>query len=369
MKYALTFHVEGPREQPSEEVYEEVASHVLLGDALGFDYAWFSEHHSHVHLGHLPCPLLFALHLAGRTRRIHLGTAVICLNMHHPVDAAEQVAVADLLTGGRISPGFGSGSTPGELDLFNLPQADAETRHEHFAASLRVIREVWAGTGPTREGSEVGPGFGVPLPRARRDLLARSWLAANSPRAASIAGSGGHNMVLSFLRTPEQYQALASAYHAAGGRGSIAATRAIYVGEDDASAWREAEPALRLLWSRWVGEGKIPRDRPEPALFGLTNTPAQFVVGGPETVARWLLGLRERVPFDTLNVQPRWEGLTPEQVQQCMRRFAERVMPRLSTEPPPPRSQASNHPSPSRSSAACRSPHQRASPASRSRRS
>jgi alkanesulfonate monooxygenase SsuD/methylene tetrahydromethanopterin reductase-like flavin-dependent oxidoreductase (luciferase family) len=330
MKFALTFHVEGPREQPSAEIYEEVASHVLLGDELGFDYAWFSEHHSHVHLGHLPCPLLFALHLAGRTRRMHLGTAVICLNMHHPVDVAEQVALADLLTGGRISPGFGSGSTPEELELFGLPQADAGTRHARFAESLRVIREVWAGTGPTCEGSEGGPGFDVPLPRARPDLLSRSWLAANSRNAAEIAGRGGHNMVFSFLRTPEQYEALVSTYHAAGGRGSIAATRAIYVGEDDSSAWREAEPALRLLWSRWVGEGKIPRDRPEPAVFDLTNTPAQFVVGGPETLARWLLRLQERVPFDTLNVQPRWEGLSPEQVQGCMRRFAKRVAPLLS---------------------------------------
>src|SRR5262249_39278432 len=103
VRFALTYHIEGPRERPSLEIYEEVAAKVELADRLGFDYAWFAEHHSHIHLGHLPCPLLLALHLAGRTQRIHLGTAVICLNMHDAVEVAEQAAVADLLTGGRIS--------------------------------------------------------------------------------------------------------------------------------------------------------------------------------------------------------------------------------------------------------------------------
>jgi alkanesulfonate monooxygenase SsuD/methylene tetrahydromethanopterin reductase-like flavin-dependent oxidoreductase (luciferase family) len=329
MRFALTYHIEGPRERPSEEIYDEVSAQVLLGDELGFDYGWFAEHHSHIHLGHLPCPLLLALHLAGKTRRIHLGTAVICLNMHDPVDIAEQVAVADHLSGGRISPGFGSGSTPQELALFGLPSVDAETRHASFEASLRTIRAVWAGEGPSRPRSDSSPGYDVPLPRARPDLLQRSWLAANSLDAAGIAGRGGHNMMFSFLRTPEQYEALYAAYRAAGGAGRVAANRPIFVGEDDASAWREAEPALRILWARFVDEGKIPSDRPEPETFDLTNAPGQFLVGGPETIVRWIQALRARIPFDTFNVEPRWAGFTPQQVRASIRRFADRVMPRL----------------------------------------
>src|SRR4051794_19441253 len=103
MKFALTYHIEGPRVRPSLEIYEEVAAQVRLADTLGFGYAWFAEHHAHLHLGHLPCPLLLALHVLGEVKRLHLGTAVICLNMHHPVEIAEQIAVADLLSGGRVS--------------------------------------------------------------------------------------------------------------------------------------------------------------------------------------------------------------------------------------------------------------------------
>lgn len=328
MKLSLTYHVEGPRDRPSEEIYAEIGEQVELADELGYDYVWFAEHHSHVHLGHLPAPLLLALHLASRTRRVHLGTAVICLNMHHPIAVAEQVAVADHLTNGRISPAFGSGSTPEELALYGLPSVDTETRHLRFAESLRVIREVWSGAGPTQPHGD-GPGFGPPLPRARPDLLARSWLAANSLEAAAMAGLGGHNVMFSFLRTPEQYAQLYAAYLGAGGKGRVAANRPVYVGADDASAWAEAEPALRILWRRFVGEGKIPKDRPEPERFNLENAPGQFLVGGPESVARYIQSLRDRVPFDTFNLEPRWAGLTPAQVQTTIRRMAEEVRPRL----------------------------------------
>jgi alkanesulfonate monooxygenase SsuD/methylene tetrahydromethanopterin reductase-like flavin-dependent oxidoreductase (luciferase family) len=328
LKFALTYHIEAPRERPSGEVYEEIARQVILADELGFDYAWFAEHHSHIHLGHLPCPLLLALHLASRTRRIRLGTAVICLNMHHPVDVAEQVAVADLLTEGRISPGFGSGSTPEELALFGLPSVDAHTRHASFEESLRIIRQVWAGVGPVQR-NPGRPRFETPLPLARPDLTERSWLAANSLEAAGIAGRGGHNMMFSFLRTPEQYEALYAAYRAAGGTGSVAANRPVYVGEDDESAWRDAEPALRILWRRFVEEGKIPKDRPEPERFTLDNAPGQFLVGSSDTVVRFIHHLRAGVPFDTFNIEPRWAGFTPEQVRAGMERFALGVMPAL----------------------------------------
>ena len=232
----------------------------------------------------------------------------------------------DHLAGGRISPGFGSGSTPQELALFDLPQVDADTRHARFEESLRIIRQVWAGEGPSRPAGDA-PGFDVPLPLARPDLRARSWVAANSLDAARIAALGAHNMMFSFLRTPEQYAALYAAYREAGGAGSVAANRPIYVATDDRTAWREAEPALRILWRRFVAEGKIPRDRPEPEVFNLENAPGQFLVGSPATLLAFFTELRARVPFDVFNVEPRWAGFTPEQVHRSMQLFAEEVLP------------------------------------------
>ena len=97
----LTDHLEGPQDRASCEIFREVGELVELADRLGVRYAWFAEHHAHAHFGHLPTPLLFALHLAGRTRRIGLGTAIICLNLHHPLDVAEQVAASSEARLGR----------------------------------------------------------------------------------------------------------------------------------------------------------------------------------------------------------------------------------------------------------------------------
>src|SRR4051794_13984949 len=128
----ITDHVEGPRDRASAEVYDEIIAQTQLADRLGYDFAWLSEHHAHMHEGHLPAPLLLALHLAGITRRIHLGTAIICLNLHHPIAVAEQCAVADHLMDGRSAFGFGSGSTPEEFALMGLPVTEEAERHARF---------------------------------------------------------------------------------------------------------------------------------------------------------------------------------------------------------------------------------------------
>src|SRR5262249_2191934 len=185
-----------------------------------------------------------------------------------------------------------------ERARLGLAAWDADPRHANCEQSRRTIRRVGAGEGRARAAGN-GAGHGPPLPLARPDLRARSWVAANSLDAARIAGRGGHNMMFSFLRTPEQYEALWSAYHSEGGGGSVAANRPSYGGEGDARAWAEVEPALRNLFRRFRQEGKIAADVPEPERFNAENTPGQFLVGGPETILHFVRDLQARVPFDT----------------------------------------------------------------------
>lgn len=311
----ITDHLEGPRGQPSAEIYRDVGEMVMLADDLGARYAWFAEHHIHAHYGHLPSPLLFALHLAGRTRRIQLGTAIICLNLHQAVDVAEQVAVADELSGGRMAVGFGSGSTPQEVKLFGKDDSGEDARHVAFEQALRAIREAWRDQ--------------AMLPRVRGDLAGRCWVAVNSTGAARIAGKLRFNVLFSHLRTIGQYREYAQIYRAAGGSGLIAANRPVFVGKDDASAFEESEPALRTLWRRFQSEGKIPASIKEPdAPQDLCNHPINFIVGGPEKVARELAELHRAFAFDVANVEVRWAALTHPQVIQSLRRMLEEVSPR-----------------------------------------
>jgi alkanesulfonate monooxygenase SsuD/methylene tetrahydromethanopterin reductase-like flavin-dependent oxidoreductase (luciferase family) len=329
----LTDHLEGERNQ-SAAIYDEVADLVRLADQLGVQYAWFSEHHAHAHHGHLPAPLLFALHLAGQTQQIRLGTAIICLNLHHPLAIAEQVAVADLLTKGRMAVGFGSGSTPEEFGLFGLAETNDGERHTRFEEALRLIDSAWSARGiEAKTGmSETPRYFSVPahqpLPVPAADLPARSWVAVNSLGSARIAGLLNFNVLFSHLRTPAQYREYQAAYRSAGGTKQVAANRPVFAGPDDDTAFALAEPALRILWRRFRHEGKIPAETPEPVqIADLCAHPINFIVGGPESVARQLLELNREASFDVANVELRWAGLSHTLVRESLRRLMEDVMP------------------------------------------
>jgi alkanesulfonate monooxygenase SsuD/methylene tetrahydromethanopterin reductase-like flavin-dependent oxidoreductase (luciferase family) len=324
--FGITDHLEGPREKASHEIFSEVIEQTVLADQLGIEYAWFSEHHAHAHHGHFPSPLLLALHLAGRTRQIRLGTAIICLNLHHPLDVAEQCALADLLMNGRSAFGFGSGSTPEEFTLFGSVMTEEPERHARFESALRLIRSAWRGSIDEETGRPFSVPAHEPLPIAAGDLVERSWLACNSAGAARIAGTLNFNMLLSHLRTPEQYRQYAASYRAAGGKGKIAINRPVHVARDDVTAWARVEPALRILWRRFRAEGKIPATIPEPHdVRHLCHHPINFIVGGPKTVARALINLREEIHYDVANLEVRWDGLKKEEIQDCIRRLSQDV--------------------------------------------
>jgi alkanesulfonate monooxygenase SsuD/methylene tetrahydromethanopterin reductase-like flavin-dependent oxidoreductase (luciferase family) len=325
--YALTYHVEGPRERPSGEIYEEIARQVELADRLGFAHAWFGEHHAHAHVGHAPYPVLFALHLAGRTNQIHLGSAVICVNLHHPVMLAEQIAMADVLSGGRMSLGLGTGSSPAELALFGV-QLDEPSRRARFVEVLHLMEAAWRGEELSFDGEHVRVTSAPLLPRPTRDMRDALWIGANSVDSAQLAGRRGYGLQLSNLRTVPQLKELIQAYSDAGGT-RVAASAPMYLAESDARALDEFAPALDGL----LRENR--RSLPETgADMGTRSAREQvaalrFAVGSPERVAEELRRLREQLPFTTLNVRPRWLGLTPEQVERSIELFATAVRPLL----------------------------------------
>ena len=215
-----------------------------------------------------------------------------------------------------------------------LPETDNDERHGRFAEALELICSIWSAN---RRSADTGTAesaryFPVPphhsLPVSSKDLARRSWVAVNSVGSARIAGRFNFNILFSHLRTPEQYRQYRTAYRAAGGTGLIAANRPVFVGPDDESAFARAEPALRTLWRRFRQEGKIPAETAEPERpQDLCAHPINFIVGGPESVARQLLELYEQVPFDVANVEVRWAGLSHELVRDSLRRLMEDVMP------------------------------------------
>lgn len=331
----LTYHVEGERDTPSRLIYDEIERQVRLADGLGYHAVWFAEHHFHVHRGHLPNPVIFALYLAGRTERICLGSAVITIGLHHPLRLAEDLLTADALTGGRLSIGLGSGSTPPEFAAFGVPaeaQA-AEARHRRFAEYLEVLEQAWSGEAIDVRGEYVHVQAPALLPRAIRPLRNALWIAANSPPQARLAGQRGYGVMLSRERSQEEFEALIAAYdegRAASGTTAparIAASRAVLVARSEEEARRGAEEAVAIMVQRQRETRPQYAALPPPADFAEACRRVQFLAGPPEAIAGDLRDLRQVAPFSAFHIQPRWQGLTPAAVEQTIRLFAQEVLP------------------------------------------
>jgi ABC-type dipeptide/oligopeptide/nickel transport system ATPase component len=115
---------------------------IVHAEPLGFDSAWVAQHHFHEAEGGLPSPLVFLASVAARTSRIRLGTGIITLPLENPVRVAEDAVVLDLLSGGRLEFGVGTGGTPSSFTAFGQ---DSEQRATVFASHLAQLREAWAG--------------------------------------------------------------------------------------------------------------------------------------------------------------------------------------------------------------------------------
>src|SRR4029079_18024736 len=117
-----------------------VGEHLALGDLaepLGFDSIFALEHHFNGYALSAVATQLLAYY-AGRTKRVQLGTAVIVLPWHDPVRVAEQIALLDVLCGGRCLFGFGRGAASVEYAGFRIPMEEARPRFVEAAQLIRL---------------------------------------------------------------------------------------------------------------------------------------------------------------------------------------------------------------------------------------
>src|SRR2546428_12769700 len=116
-------------------------------EAAGFDSVWLGEHHNNRAL--YPAPLIGLAAIAARTRRVRLGTAVLLLPLYHPLAVAEEAAVVDMISAGRLVPGVGAGYAPEEFAAFGVSIKERGSRMDE---AVPLIQRLWSEDNVTHAG-------------------------------------------------------------------------------------------------------------------------------------------------------------------------------------------------------------------------
>ena len=192
MKFGLFYQLPCAPDQSAADRYHETIEQIILADELGFTTAWLAELHFFQPFSIMPAPLQIAVAAAQRTRRIRFGTAVVLLPFHHPLRVAEEAAVADILTGGRLDLGVGRGTIAVHFRGYGVPRDESR---ERFEESLAIIRKAWK----SERFSHQGRFYQIPdisvAPKPLQKPHPPIRIAANSPDTAEFAGSQGYDVM------------------------------------------------------------------------------------------------------------------------------------------------------------------------------
>jgi alkanesulfonate monooxygenase SsuD/methylene tetrahydromethanopterin reductase-like flavin-dependent oxidoreductase (luciferase family) len=165
---------------PARELWAAALDQVQWADGLGFDTVGLGEHHASPD-GYNPSPLVLASALGARSRRIRLRTSVLLAPLYDPIKLAEDAAVTQLVTGGRLLLGLGGGYRPAEFESFGRSLAD---RWRAVGETIALLRLAWTGEPFTWQGRRCQV---TPRPEPPPPILLGGGSAAAARRAARIA--------------------------------------------------------------------------------------------------------------------------------------------------------------------------------------
>jgi alkanesulfonate monooxygenase SsuD/methylene tetrahydromethanopterin reductase-like flavin-dependent oxidoreductase (luciferase family) len=311
VRLGLFLAAQYPADDDPVRRHEELLEQVRLARELGFDSVFCGQHFLSQ-----PFQMLQSMPLLGRVaaeaRGMTVGTGILLLTLLNPVEAAENAATLDVLTGGRFVLGVGLGYREEENAAFGL----GDRRIRVFEEKLEVVRRLLEGEAVTAS----GPGYRLeearlslrPVQRPRPPI----WMAANNDaavrRAARLADTwfvNPHSTVDELARQVELFRAERGTPVA-----ELPAIREACVAPTDEEALAIARPFLDRKYRAYVDwgqsevmpEGDTLRREWEELRRG------RFVVGSPETAAREIAAHRDRLGITHLVFRVQWPGLAQE---------------------------------------------------------
>jgi alkanesulfonate monooxygenase SsuD/methylene tetrahydromethanopterin reductase-like flavin-dependent oxidoreductase (luciferase family) len=334
-----------------EEVVHRELEQMEWTEELGFDQVWLTEHHF-IDYGLAVDPATLAAVAASRTRRVRIGLAAAILPFHHPLRLAEQTALVDVVSRGRLDVGVGRGNRPAEFRGYNVPQHESR---ERFEEAVEILKRAWTEERFSHAGRFFTVGDARVMPRPWQKPHPPLYQVCGSKESVEATAARGWPMLNSVLRGNAEQQLathrdvyVAALRKAGRSDADVAAllahwgvSRQIYVAPTDAQAQAEAKDAE--LWyqesfRRFVLPERIEDAHPslQPHFRQLAERLEKVnwddlvretvAFGSPDTVARKIEAMRAAGVGHVL-CWMNFGGLPQDRIRRSMELFGREVLP------------------------------------------
>jgi alkanesulfonate monooxygenase SsuD/methylene tetrahydromethanopterin reductase-like flavin-dependent oxidoreductase (luciferase family) len=348
MKLGLFDHMQ-KHDHPSLSYVDLYKSHLDVlefADQAGMDFYFVAEHHFDMGFSECPSPGTFLGAASQRTKRIRLGPLVYVLPLWNPIRVAEEIALLDNLTEGRLECGFGAGIGPFTFAAYNVSW---EQKREMTLEALHVIKGIWTHETFSFEGRYFkckDIDSSIPLVQKPHPPL---WMPTRSKDSIEEAAASGISTVQwvpsgmkAVRKAFDEYREVYQRTRPVGPKPHIGLMREIYVAESDKQARAEGEFHWRNFWERRggartygahgsTGLSTILDGSRRQELMDMEHSIAEgsFICGSPETVVEQIEKIANEAGVDTFLGEFTFGELTQKQALNSLRLFAEEVMPEL----------------------------------------
>ncbi|HXQ49539.1 MAG TPA: LLM class flavin-dependent oxidoreductase [Stellaceae bacterium] len=320
---------------------------LVESEGLGFDSLWANEHHFDAYGGIIPSPPILLSALAQRTKRARLGTSIIVLPLHNPIEVAEQMAMIDLMSDGRVELGLGRGFVAFDYDRFGIA---VESGQERMREGLEIILKAWSGEPFSHRGKYFNFEKLEVWPRPQQRPHPPVWISCSqTPSSFEWSGQKGYSILTVAYRGVEPLIKLNKIYRdawAAAGHPANQYRTAAHYQVVLAENGKEARDICSQALKRYVGATTHTLDRTRADVAYVSSPERQriseelpdidkmvaecrVVAGTPSEAVSLLTRAHEMMGFNQVDCTFYFGGLPYAAAQRSLRLFATEVMPKL----------------------------------------
>jgi alkanesulfonate monooxygenase SsuD/methylene tetrahydromethanopterin reductase-like flavin-dependent oxidoreductase (luciferase family) len=312
------------------DFYSAMFEQIEYLDQAGFDSVWTTEHHF-TDDGYLSATMPMLAAIATRTKRVKIGSFVLLAPFYHPLRLAEDTALIDVISKGRLRLGIGVAYRLQEFEVFKIPRKE---RLGRTLEAVEIMKRAWTGERFSFAGKyfnfEDARVLPKPVSQPGPELLWGGMTAESIRRSAKLDLGFACNLGRAEI---EQYHAALRQLGKDPAAYSVVNTRQVYVADSEDQAWAEIAPGLMYqmeLYGKWLSEGGVDtagRYLPDAEVLRKGS-----IIGSPARVIEQLKEFTAHTFATELALGMQQPGLDPKLAMRSLKRFATEVLPVLRRE-------------------------------------